>query len=206
LERVGRWAEPDDATDLYEECWGAGFFVGVYPLKGRVGVFVGGLRPATVAGAGAFVDRLRRQLRESGPRVDRALTAIATARDVHSWSLTDVRAATWSAGRIGPVGDAAAGFLPTAGVGAAMAMESAAVLGRSLSEATAGSVAETLRRYESRQRPRVQAAQQNSRVLARLMFRRPRPVAVARDAAARFVTLDRALAPIRRLLADRPDI
>jgi salicylate hydroxylase len=67
-------------------------------------------------------------------------------------------------------------------------------------------VAETLRRYESRQRPRVQAAQQTSRVLARLMFRRSRPVAVARDAAARFVTLDRALAPIRRLLADRPDI
>jgi salicylate hydroxylase len=138
--------------------------------------------------------------------VDRAPTAIATGRDVHSWSLTDVRASTWSVGRVGLVGDAAAGFLPTAGVGAAMAMESAAVLGRSLSEATAGSVAETLRRYESRQRPRVQAAQQNSRVLARLMFRRSRPVAVARDAAARFVSLDRALAPIRRLLADRPDI
>jgi salicylate hydroxylase len=200
------WAEPDDETDLYEECWGAGFFVGVYPVRGRVGVFVGGPRPATGAGAPAFVDRLRRPLGGSGPRMDRALSAIATGRDVHPWSLIDVRAATWSVGRVGLVGDAAAGFLPTAGVGAAMAMESAAVLGRSLSEATAGSVAETLRRYETRQRPRVQAAQQNSRVLARLMFRRSRPVAVARDAAARFVTLGRALAPIRRLLSDRPDL
>jgi salicylate hydroxylase len=200
------WAEPDDATDLYEECWGAGFFVGVYPVKGRTGVFVGGPRPATAAGAPAFAERVRGQLRASDLRVDRALTATATGRDVHIWSLTDVRAATWSVGRVGLVGDAAAGFLPTAGVGAAMAMESAAVLGRSLAEAAPGSVAATLRRYEARQRPRVQAAQQNSRVLARLMFRRSRPAAVARDVAARFVTLDRALAPIRRLLSDRPDL
>jgi 2-polyprenyl-6-methoxyphenol hydroxylase-like FAD-dependent oxidoreductase len=197
------WTEPDGAPDLYEECWGAGFFVGLYPVKERIGVFVGGPRAATAAGAPAFVHRVRGQLRASDPRVDRALTAIADGDDVHSWSLADVRAATWSADRVGLVGDAAAGFLPTAGVGAAMAMESAAVLGRSLAGATPGSVADTLRRYEARQRPRVQAAQENSRVLARLMFRSSRPVAVARDVAARFVTLDRALAPIRRLLSDR---
>jgi salicylate hydroxylase len=200
------WAAPDDAMDLYEECWGAGFFVGVYPVKGRIGVFVGGPRSTTAAGAPAFADRVRGQLRAGDSRIDRALTAMAPGRDVHPWSLTDVRAATWSVGRVGLVGDAAAGFLPTAGVGAAMAMESAAVLGRSLAEAAAGSVADTLRRYEARQRPRVQAAQQNSRVLAWLMFRRSRPAAVARDVAARFVTLDRALAPIRRLLSDRPDL
>jgi salicylate hydroxylase len=200
------WAEPDDATDLYEECWGPGFFVGCYPVKGRIGVFLGGPRPATAAGAAAFVDRVRRQLRTIDPRVDRALTAVAAGRDLHPWSLADIRASTWSVGRVGLVGDAAAGFLPTAGVGAAMAMESAAVLGRSLAEAAPGSVADTLRRYEAQQRPRVEAAQQNSRVLARLMFRRSRPVAVARDAAARSVTLGRALAPIRRLLSDRPDL
>ncbi|MFW3171265.1 FAD-dependent oxidoreductase [Geodermatophilus sp. CPCC 206100] len=199
------WAEPDDAPDLYEECWGAGFFLGMYPVKGRIGVFVGGPRSATAPGAPAFVGRVRRQLQASDPRMDRALTATAVGHDVHSWSLTDVRAATWSADRVGLVGDAAAGFLPTAGVGAAMAMESAAVLGRSLAEATPASVADALRRYEALQRPRVQAAQQNSRVLARLMFRRSSPAAVARDVAARFVTLDRAVAPIRRLLSDRPD-
>ena len=200
------WAEPDDTTDLYEECWGPGFFVGSYPVKGRVGVFVGGPRSATAAGAPAFVGRVRGQLRVGDARLDRALTAIAADREVHSWSLTDGRATTWTAGRVGLVGDAAAGFLPTAGVGAAMAMESAAVLGRSLVEAVPGSVADTLRRYEARQRPRVQAAQQNSRVLARLMFRRSLPVAVVRDVAARFVTLDRALAPISRLLSDNPDL
>lgn len=143
--------------------------------------------------------------RATGAWTDRALTAVVAGRAVHSWSLTDVRAATWSAGRVGLVGDAAAGFLLTAGVGAAMAMESAGVLATSLVEASPGSVADALRRYESRQRPRVEAAQQNSRVLARLVFRRSRPVAVLRDAAARFVTLERVLAPIRRLLSDRPD-
>lgn len=198
------WAAPDDAMDLYEESWGAGFFVGLYPVDGRIGVFVGGPRSATTPGAPAFVDRLRGRLRGSDPRMDRGLTAIAAGPEVHSWSLADVWAGTWVVGRVGLVGDAAAGFLPTAGVGAAMAMESAAVLGRSLARSTPGSVPEALRHYEIRQRPRVQAAQKNSRGLARLMFHTSGPVAVVRDATVRLAPMAGALAPIRRLLSDRP--
>ena len=44
------------------------------------------------------------------------------------------------------------------------------------------------------------------RILARLVFRRSRPGAVARDLASRLVTLDRALTAIRRLLEDRPEL
>jgi 2-polyprenyl-6-methoxyphenol hydroxylase-like FAD-dependent oxidoreductase len=105
---------------------------------------------------------------------------------------------------VGLVGDAAAGFLPTAGIGAAMAMESAGVLGGLLCRGRADTVPELLRRFEARQRPRVEAAQQNSRALARLLFRTSRPVAVVRDVGSRLISLETALGPIRRLHEARP--
>jgi 2-polyprenyl-6-methoxyphenol hydroxylase-like FAD-dependent oxidoreductase len=77
-------------------------------------------------------------------------------------------------GRVALLGDAAAGFLPTAGIGAAMAMESAWVLGSLLADAALDRVPDALHRYEASQRPRVEAAQANSRQLARLMFTRSR--------------------------------
>jgi salicylate hydroxylase len=109
-----------------------------------------------------------------------------------------------ASGRVVLLGDAASGFLPTAGIGATMAIESADVLGRALARATPESVPAVLQDYEARQRPRVESAQRTSRVLARLVFTTSRPGAVVRDLASRFVTLDRALAPIVRLLEDRP--
>ena len=85
-----------------------------------------------------------------------------------------------------------------------MAMESAAVLGRLLCRGRADAVPELLRRFEARQRPRVEAAQQNSRALARLLFRTSRPVAMVRDVALQWIPLEFALGPIRRLHEDRP--
>ncbi|MGY1823235.1 FAD-dependent oxidoreductase [Geodermatophilus sp. SYSU D00079] len=198
------WTAPDDAPDQYEECWGPGFFVGTYPVRGRTGFFVGGPRRLTGEGPAAFAERVRRRLRTDDRRTARALTAVAEGSGVHFWPLADVRAASWSSGRVGLLGDAAAGFLPTAGIGAAMAMESAAVLGRLLQQGTAAAVPELLRRFEAVQRSRVQSAQENSRWLARLVFRTSRPVAVARDAAFRRVPLAAVLGPIRRLHRDRP--
>ncbi|MGY1623818.1 FAD-dependent oxidoreductase [Geodermatophilus sp. SYSU D00965] len=198
------WTDPDDAPDRYEECWGQGFSLGTYPVPGRVGVFLGGPRRDTARGAAEFVGRVRRRLRAHDLRLERALRTVAAGHGTHYWPMTDVRAGRWTAGRVVLLGDAAAGFLPTAGIGAAMAIESADVLGRALAGATPGSVPAVLRDHEARQRPRVESAQRTSRVLGRLVFRRSRPAAVVRDLVARFGTLDRALAPIVRLLADRP--
>jgi salicylate hydroxylase len=198
------WTDPDDAPDRYEECWGQGFFLGTYPVQGRVGVFLGGPRRDTARGAAEFVLRVRERLRADDARLDRALRAVAAGRDTHYWPMTDVRAGAWTSGRVVLLGDAASGFLPTAGIGAAMAIESADVVGRSLARATPESVPAVLRDHEARQRPRVESAQRNSRVLARLVFTTSRPGAVVRDLASRFVTLDRALAPIVRLLEERP--
>lgn len=99
----------------------------------------------------------------------------------------------------------AAGFLPTAGIGAGMAMESAWVLGRMLRRATRDNLAPLLAAFEAAQRPRVEAAQSNSRSLAAMMFRPGLTLAVLRDLAVRFVSVKVALKPIQRLLATMPD-
>lgn len=198
------WARLDGDGDLSEELWGAGWFIGTYPVKDRLGVFVGGPRSDTQVGPKRFVARARGALRSLDSRLDVVLDEVARADEAYYWSLTDCRCATWSVGRVVMLGDAAAGFLPTAGIGAGMAMESAWALGSRLGSATPARVPEALRDYERTQRPRVEAAQDNSRQLARLMFHRSRLLAMVRDTAARFIPLETALRPIRALLEDRP--
>ena len=129
---------------------------------------------------------------------------VARHPDPYWWSLTDCRSDAWSVCRVALLGDAAAGFLPTAGIGAAMAMESAWVLGSLLADAAPDRVPDLLRRYEQAQRPRVEAAQANSRQLARLMFLRSRALTGLRNTVARFVPLRTALRPIVGLLRQQP--
>jgi 2-polyprenyl-6-methoxyphenol hydroxylase-like FAD-dependent oxidoreductase len=198
------WTDADADTDLGEELWGTGWFVGTYPVKDRLGVIVCVPGTEERTGLAAFAARLRREVPQAGARMDRVLAEIGDGSDAYFWSLLDRRSAVWSAGRVGLLGDAAAGFLPTAGIGAGMAIESAAVLASHLKDCTPGRVASALSRYEDEEKPRVEAAQQNSRQLARLMFNTGKTAAVLRDTAARFVPLGAALKPIRRLLDSRP--
>lgn len=199
------WIETDAAhADQGDEIWGAGFFVGVYPVKGRAGVFVGGDRAAMREGPAAFVAHIRRQLGATDPWLERALTKVAANEGLYVWNLTDCRADRWAVGRVALLGDAAASFLPTAGIGAGMAMESAAVLAPRLIGASPETVGEALLAYERAQRPRVEAAQDSSRRLAQLMFRRSRALAAIRDLAVRLVPLATVLRPIRKLLDERP--
>lgn len=200
------WADADDATDLAEEVWGAGFFLGTYPVKGRTGVILCGPDEDLRAGPRAFAEAARRALRASSPRIDDALDAVAAASDPYCWRLDDARTARWATARTVLLGDAAAGFLPTAGIGAGMALESAWVLARMLRHAsTEHDLERLLAEYEAAQRPRVHAAQRNSRDLARLMFNRSRTLAVARETAMRLLSVEAAIRPIRRLLQAPPD-
>lgn len=199
------WAPDHDDTDLGEELWGAGSMVAMYPVAGGLGVFLGGPRDDTAAGPAPFVAMMRRKLKHVNARLDRALTAVATEPDPYYWSMTDCRAPRWTTGRTVLLGDAAAGFLPTAGVGAGMAMESAWVLSRMLRHTGRIGLDELLRAYERGQRPRVEAAQDSSRQLANLMFRRSRLLAVAREVAIRLMSVERVLRPIQRLLNEQPD-
>jgi salicylate hydroxylase len=199
------WAPEDADTDLGEELWGAGFFVGTYPVLGEIGVFLGGNRSDMAVGPAKFVERVRSALKTIDPRVDSALTAVLDDPDPYFWSLTDCRAPTWTTGRTVLLGDAAAGFLPTAGIGAGMAMESSWVLSRMLRHAEGSRLAELLHAYEARQRPRVETAQDNSRLLAKLMFHRSRVLAMLRELVLRTVSVESVLGPIQRLLQEQPD-
>jgi len=73
-----------------------------------------------------------------------------------------------------------------------MAMESVNVLARYMLGARREDVSEALCDYEKSQRPRVVAAQENSRQLARMMFRRSVLLAIIRDLAGRLLA-----APLR---------
>lgn len=200
------WADDDPGhEERGDEVWGADFFVGIYPVKGRSGVFVGGHGDDTRAGPRDFVAHVRRQLRQVDARIGQALARVEAARQPYYWTLDDCRSAAWATGRVVLLGDAAAGFLPTAGIGAAMAMESADVLAETLLAASREEVPSALQAYERCQRPRVEAAQDNSRQLARMMFHRSRALAAVRDVAARCISLRTALRPIRRLLDSRPE-
>jgi 2-polyprenyl-6-methoxyphenol hydroxylase-like FAD-dependent oxidoreductase len=199
------WAPRDDDTDLVDEVWGDGFFLGMYPVAGELGIFLGGPNADTAAGRERFVEWMRARLTSVEPRIGRALAAVAREANPYYWSLTDCRAPAWTTGHTVLLGDAAAGFLPTAGVGAGMAMESAWVLARMLRHADRARLPDLLRAFEHGQRPRVEAAQDNSRQLAKLMFHRSRSLARVRELAMRFMSVERALRPIQRLLQNQPD-
>lgn len=221
------WAPEDEESTVGEELWGAGFFLGIYPVLGRNGAFVGGPLTATAAGPHAFVARIRQRLTTIDPRVEQVLQALLADPDPYFWPLKDVRASRWTTTRTVLLGDAAAGFLPTAGVGAGMAIESAWVLARmlrtmlptaepgrtgsvtsaALSQAdrvAAADLAAVLAAYEKTQRPRVETAQDTSRSLARLMFSESRILATLRDVAFRVLTVERAIRPIIDLLDHPP--
>ncbi len=202
------WCDGFAQHSHYEETWGRGFFVGTYPVPGRLGVFVGGDRRDLGDGPAVFIESvLRREPRLPDPVVS-ALRAVAAADSElpYLWPMEDRRVAHWVSGRAVLIGDAAVGFLPTAGLGAAMAMESAGVLAARIADARPHEVPDRLAAFEIQQRNRVQRAQEESRRLARLMFRSEPLVTALRDAAVRAVPERIAMAPLRRLVQTRPEL
>lgn len=199
------WAPGDDKMYLGEELWGSGFFYGVYPVKDKLGVFLGGNRKDTTQGPRSFVEQVRKKLTHIDRRMDRCLQAVTNSPDAFFWKLNDIRSPQWIFGNTILLGDAAAGFLPTAGIGAGMAMESAWVLTSMLQAAGKDQLPALLRAYEKVQRPRVEAAQDTSRSLAKIMFWHGRLPAVLRDGLMKMVSVETAIRPIQKLVAKRPN-
>jgi FAD-dependent urate hydroxylase len=117
----------------------------------------------------------------------------ADDKDMFFWNLEDCRAPQWFKGRVALMGDAACAFLPTAGVGASMAMESAAVLADELGRTDARGMALALKHYETRRRKRAEGAQTASRRIAALMFVKSMPVAWGRDQLMKFYSIEKSL-------------
>ncbi|MGH8011429.1 MAG: FAD-dependent monooxygenase [Candidatus Binataceae bacterium] len=176
------------------EYWGAGRFIGVYPVKGASAVVLAG--PAKLLGKEgrvSFTQQIDNHFGMFEGQARAALEAINGAEEAFFWDLHDCRTKYWSKGRAVLLGDAASGFLPTAGIGASMAMLSAAALADELSRADAAHVEYALRLFERRNRKKVEAAQDTSRRLARIMMIDSLPMAWGRDQLVKLYTFDRAL-------------
>lgn len=176
------------------EWWGPGWLLGVYPAPGRVmcaaGVPADAMRGDDVRGL------LQPLLAGLAARVPAAAAAIGDLSAAYRWPMSDVRCGRWVQGRVALCGDAAAGFLPAAGIGASSAMRAAAGLADELSRADATTVPLAFELYEKRCRRVIERHQADSRRLARVMFVRHPVLARARDQLVRRYPASRALRQI----------
>ncbi|WP_167837571.1 FAD-dependent oxidoreductase [Nocardia altamirensis] len=170
--RLWTWWTPGFgvAPDESHEFWGVGRYFGYNPTTGQVGC-AAALR---ASGAPTTPTQLRDRLRGVAGQQNWMIDALGDIDRVGSFDLDDLRLPNWRFGRVVLLGDAGAAFLPTAGVGASMAMESALVLAEELSKVDAAQVPDALRRYVGRRRTRVDAVQNRSRWLIPVMQRRTR--------------------------------
>ena len=188
------WSGPERFPEsVAKEWWGHGWFFGAYPAPGAVMCAAGAPTAVMRTGAGGDARHFLREL--VGPLGES--TAISGALDdahtTYPWAMRDVRARTWVNGRVALCGDAATGFLPTAGVGASNAMRAAAALADELSRADAATVPLALELYEKRCRNIIERNQNESRRLARFMFLRRAGFGWARDQLARRYPAERML-------------
>lgn len=190
-----------DIGNETREFYARGRFMGLYPSRERLCCFA-----ALAAPRGAADDPATRQERlESAfadfPDLPRA--ALRSSTDATIWhdDFLDIRMKRWTKGRIALVGDAAHAVLPTAGVGASLAIESAYVLADELSRASSAAIPDALRRYERRRRRRVDGVQAQSRQMA-WMVRVNDPISSgARDALMRAIPPALFLAMFKPLMA-----
>jgi len=185
------------------EHWGAGRFLGLYPIKGGLGVVAAA--PTRLMGPDA-VGRDGRKVKAHFAALGEGITDVMAALpddlgQTFWWQLSDVRSKSWHTGRVALLGDAACAFLPTAGVGASMALESAAVLDDELGRTDAHFLPGALERYEMRRKPRAEAFQDDSRKLASMMMIESTELSWGRDQLMKFYTLDMLAKTIAQSLA-----
>ncbi|MDX1803786.1 MAG: NAD(P)/FAD-dependent oxidoreductase [Alcanivorax sp.] len=197
------WVEPaSQAADTYTEAFGPGFMAGLYPVSNGLGGFLAGPRKRLERqGRATFLAQLG-SLSQT-PAFAALLRACREDSAPFFWSLHDCRCRHWYRGRVALLGDAAMGFLPTAGVGASMAMAAAATLNDELTRCDRHTLPQALRHYQHRQEPASRAAQNNSRQLARLMTIESRALSWLRNQLIRFYSLDRALHDIGQVMETR---
>jgi len=197
------WADPTVVRhDTVTEYWGAARMLGVYPTRHRIGV-IAASPTADDEGVAGRRQRLRQRFRMLEGQAGALLDALpADDVEMFYWKLIDLRTREWARGRVVLMGDASTAFLPTAGVGASMAMESAAVLNDELSRSNAARVHDAIDLYVKRRRRRAEGAQDDSRKLAKLMFVESTPLAWGRDHLMKFYTIEMLAKNIARSLAE----
>lgn len=164
---------PGWERDLNLESWGQGRFFGLYPTTERVMCCAGmhkdhiAVEPTDLAAAKRFLHGVFEEFAGSDARI---APAIESATRLYPWPMADARAKDWVNGRVGLCGDAAVGFMPTAGAGANTAMRSAGSLADELSRVNGPIAPLALELFEKRCRSIVEKNQHDSRRLAKYIF------------------------------------
>lgn len=155
------------------EFWGSGYMLGLYPTESQFGAFA--ILPAEKDKTTPYPglrSHIRQSMSDLIARFPQVFEQIPEDRrsNMSYWPLTDVRASVWFKKNVVLLGDAATGFLPTSGVGAAMAMESAAVLADELGRTDRYHLGWALSLYQKRRQARVEHEQDDARDLAKGLF------------------------------------
>lgn len=155
------------------EFWGSGYMLGLYPTEFKFGALA--ILPSEknkTAPYPGLRSHIRQSMSDLIARIPQVFEQIPEDRrsDMTYWPLMDVRSSVWFKKNVVLLGDAAAGFLPTSGAGAAMAMESAAVLADELGRTDRYHLGWALSLYQKRRKERVEHEQDDARDLAKGMF------------------------------------
>lgn len=186
------WTRSEIARDTIREYWGKGRFVGLYPTPSLIGAVAAGpcnlLAPDVIEGDGLKVREAFSAM--GGGAGDVMSTFPAKTSGLFFWKLNDFRSHRWVSGRVALLGDAACAFLPTAGVGASMALESAAVMADELTRTDAEFLPKAFALYEKRRKRRAELAQDDSRKLAVWMSTESAPMVWTRDQFMKLATIE----------------
>jgi 2-polyprenyl-6-methoxyphenol hydroxylase-like FAD-dependent oxidoreductase len=178
------WWARDHTTpkDTVTEHWAPGRFLETYSTRDATSVLAA--MPARLMPGDPrhpSPDAIRTVFSGFGGAAHQVLAALRADDRVYHWAFTDVRTPVWYRGRIALLGDASSALLPSAGVGASCAMESAAVLADELRRVDRRTVTQALPLYFKRRFKRVDHMQRESRLVARLMFTESSVVCRLRD-------------------------
>lgn len=153
------------------EYYGPGRYVGIFPARGKTCCFSGmPCKPGHRDPVETRIERIREALGAFGGAVPVILNHLPPADQISFTRFADIHLQEWARGRVMLLGDAGQGILPTAGIGASMAMESAAVLADELRRVEARTATRAIQNFIKRRRKRLDHVQAASWRLADLIF------------------------------------
>ncbi|WP_264782357.1 FAD-dependent monooxygenase [Haladaptatus sp. T7] len=187
------WVDPSLATSgEVQEHWGAGRFVGLYPTEDKLACFLAATAPeGTPDPVDERLDRVRETFDDMGGLVPDILDEMDDPAGMWHDDFYDLHMDEWTKGRVVLIGDAGHAILPTGGVGASMAMESAAVLADELTRTDSKYLEQGLEHYVSRRRDRVDMVQKKSRRLGSFVMVQNHLLAELRDKSVKFYSQER---------------
>ncbi|WP_267164483.1 FAD-dependent monooxygenase [Halovenus salina] len=179
---------------VIKEHWGDGRFAGLYPTDDGLACFLAVAAPEGMPDPVAErKGRIRERFEDMGGFIPDVLDEMETtdAEDIWHDDFYDLKMDEWTNDRVVLIGDAAHAPLPTAGVGASMAMESAAVLAGELTRTDSTYLEQALDHYVTRRRDRVDEVQQKSRQIGTFALFDHSLLTGIRDQIVKFYSQDR---------------